>query len=90
MHREHISDLASAIVAVQQTAYLIIRTGRDGHRKDTEMFGYVTKLAKTLRGPSIEEREMAYLNQSVDRVDLEFRQRQVERGMFRRNQQNFY
>ncbi len=54
------------------------------------MFGYVTKLAKTLRGPSIEEREMAYLNQSVDRVDLEFRQRQVERGMFRRNQQNFY
>jgi hypothetical protein len=47
------------------------------------MFGYVSKLARNLRGPSMEERELAYLNQSVDRVDLEFRQRQIERGLFR-------
>ena len=47
------------------------------------MFGYVSKLAKNFRGPSIEERELAYLNQSVDRVDLEYRQRQIDRGMFR-------
>lgn len=47
------------------------------------MFGYVSKIATKLRGPSIEEREMAYLNGSMDRVDLEYRQRQIDRGMFR-------
>lgn len=47
------------------------------------MFGYVSKIARTLRAPSIEEREMDYLNQSVDRVDLEYRQRQIDRGLFR-------
>lgn len=47
------------------------------------MFGYVSKIASKLRAPSIEDREMAYLNASADRVDLEYRQRQVDRGMFR-------
>lgn len=47
------------------------------------MFGYVSKIASKLRAPTIEERELAYLNQSLDRVDLEYRQRQVDRGMFR-------
>lgn len=47
------------------------------------MFGYVSKIAGKLRAPTIEERELAYLNQSVDRVDLEYRQRQIDRGMFR-------
>jgi hypothetical protein len=47
------------------------------------MFGYVSKIASKLRGPSIEDREMAYLNSSADRVDLEYRQRQVDRGLFR-------
>jgi hypothetical protein len=47
------------------------------------MFGYVSKMASKLRGPSVQEREMAYLNGSTDRIDLEYRQRQVDRGMFR-------
>jgi hypothetical protein len=47
------------------------------------MFGYVSRIASKLRGPSIEEREMSYLNGSADRVDLEYRQRQIDRGMFR-------
>jgi hypothetical protein len=47
------------------------------------MFGYVSKIASKLRAPTIEEREMAYLNGSTDRVDLEYRQRQVDRGLFR-------
>ena len=47
------------------------------------MFGYVSKIAGKLRAPTIEEREMAYLNQSADRVDLEYRQRQIDRGLFR-------
>ena len=53
-------------------------------RKEETMFGYVSKLASKLRGPSIEDRELAYLNASTDRVDLEYRQRQVDRGMFRK------
>ena len=47
------------------------------------MFGYVSKIASKLRAPSVEQRELAYLNQSVDRVDLEYRQRQIDRGLFR-------
>lgn len=47
------------------------------------MLRYVSKLTNKFRAPSIEEREMQYLNQSVDRVDLEHRQRQIDRGMFR-------
>jgi len=47
------------------------------------MFGYVSKMASKLRGPTTEEREMAYLNGSADRVDLEYRQRQIDRGLFR-------
>ncbi|MCJ8519107.1 DUF3563 domain-containing protein [Pseudorhizobium tarimense] len=48
------------------------------------MFGPVRKIARALRGPSIEDRELAYLNGAVDRVDLEYRQRQIDRGMFRK------
>lgn len=47
------------------------------------MFGYVSRIASKLRGPSAEDREMAYLNASADRVDLEYRQRQIDRGLFR-------
>jgi len=47
------------------------------------MFGYVSKIAQRLRVPSVAERELAYLNQCTDRVDLEHRQRQIDRGMFR-------
>ncbi|MGO4565166.1 DUF3563 domain-containing protein [Rhizobium sp. 2YAF20] len=47
------------------------------------MFGPIKKFANSLRPRSIEEREMAYLNGSNDRFDLEYRQRQVDRGLFR-------
>jgi hypothetical protein len=33
--------------------------------------------------PSVSERELAYLNASVSRVDLERREREVEAGLFR-------
>jgi len=49
------------------------------------MFRYFSKIASRLRAPSIEDRELAYLNASVDRVDLEYRQRQIDRGLFRNN-----
>ncbi|WP_337266449.1 DUF3563 domain-containing protein [Oryzifoliimicrobium ureilyticus] len=47
------------------------------------MFGPIKKLTRALRAPSVEDREMAYLNNSYDRIDLEYRQRQVDRGLFR-------
>ena len=47
------------------------------------MFTPIKKIARAFRVPSIEEREIAYLNGSHDRFDLEYRQRQVDRGMFR-------
>lgn len=48
------------------------------------MFGPFKKLVRSVRGVSIEEREMAYLNSAQDRLDLEYRERQIDRGLFRR------
>ena len=48
------------------------------------MFDTVRKFARALRAPSIQDREMAYLNDARDRVDLEYRMRQIDRGMFRK------
>ncbi|WEX87639.1 DUF3563 domain-containing protein [Sinorhizobium garamanticum] len=47
------------------------------------MFKHLKKLTRALHVPTIEEREVAYLNGSVDRIDLEYRQRQIDRGLFR-------
>jgi hypothetical protein len=47
------------------------------------MFKQLKKITRALRAPSAEEREMNYLNGSLDRIDLEYRQRQVDRGLFR-------
>lgn len=48
------------------------------------MFEPIRRLARSMRRPTVAEREMAYINGSQDAIDLEFRQRQVDRGMFRR------
>ena len=53
-------------------------------RKSKNMFESVRKIARAFRVPSIEDREMSYLNGAVDRIDLEYRQRQIDRGLFRR------
>lgn len=47
------------------------------------MFGSIRKIAKQLRGPTVQEREMAYLCESRDHYDFEYRQRQIDRGLFR-------
>jgi hypothetical protein len=44
------------------------------------MFDQFKKIARSLRGPSDQEREISYLNGAQDRVDLEYRQRQIDRG----------
>ncbi len=65
-------------------AYLLVIETIDGKEKAKTMFGPIKKIARALRVPNVEEREMAYLNSSHDRFDLEYRQRQVDRGLFRR------
>lgn len=47
------------------------------------MFKQLKKITRALRVPSTEERELNYLNGSLDRIDLEYRQRQIDRGLFR-------
>jgi hypothetical protein len=54
--------------------------------KEDTMFTTVRKFARALRVPSAQDREMAYLNEARDRIDLEYRMRQVDRGMFRKSQ----
>jgi hypothetical protein len=48
------------------------------------MFASLKRTAKMLRGQTAAEREAAYLNGAVDRFDLEARERDVDRGLFRR------
>jgi hypothetical protein len=45
--------------------------------------GLIDNLAKRLRGPSRAEAELAYLNDSMSRIDLEMREREIQRGRFR-------
>ena len=47
------------------------------------MFKQLKKITRALRVPTAEERELSYLNGSLDRIDLEYRQRQIDRGLFR-------
>lgn len=47
------------------------------------MFYVLENLIRALRGPSIDAQERAYLEGSSDRVDLEYRQREIDRGRFR-------
>jgi hypothetical protein len=48
------------------------------------MFTPLRKIARAVRGKTTQEREFEYLSGSVSNVDLEFRQREIDRGMFRR------
>ena len=52
-------------------------------RKEDKVFNNLRKAARALRPATAAERELAYLNEATDRIDLEYRQRAVDRGMFR-------
>ena len=47
------------------------------------MFESVKKFVSALRLPSRADLERAYLDNAIDRVDLEHRMRQIDRGLFR-------
>jgi hypothetical protein len=47
------------------------------------MFESMKKFVSAFRVPSRADLERAYLDSAFDRVDLENRQRQIDRGLFR-------
>lgn len=47
------------------------------------MLNRVKSFLTILLPPTVEDRERAYLNESVSRIDLERRERAVDQGMFR-------
>jgi hypothetical protein len=51
--------------------------------------GLIQNLKTALRGRSPAERELDYLNGSTSPVDLEMRQREIDRGKFRRRSTEF-
>ena len=51
--------------------------------------GLIQNLKNALRARSREERELDYLNGSTSVVDLEIRQREIDRGKFRRRSTEF-
>ena len=50
--------------------------------------GLIQNLKSALRSRSRAETELDYLNGSTSRVDLEMRQREIDRGKFRRSMQH--
>ncbi len=47
------------------------------------MFKVFELLRRAFHVPSVDEAERDYLNGAYDRVNLEYRQRQIEHGLFR-------
>lgn len=58
--------------------------GAGFEEKEKIMFNPIRKIARAVRGKTVQEREFDYLNASMSQVDLEYRQREIDRGMFRR------
>ena len=48
------------------------------------MLKLLEPLLRIFRLPSIDEAERDYLNGAYDRINLEYRQRQIDHGLFRR------
>lgn len=79
----HLLHGCRLFVALVNKLCLIYLQRREVNEKRFTMFKQLKKITRALRVPSAEEREMNYLNGSLDRIDLEYRQRQVDRGLFR-------
>lgn len=79
----HLLHGCRLFVALVNKLFLTYLQRREVNEKRFTMFKQLKKITGALRAPSVEEREMNYLNGSLDRIDLEYRQRQVDRGLFR-------
>jgi len=82
MRKLHGWDQALFMVFCAPHNYIRVSQKRLNERRNT-MFEPIRRFARALRVPSVQEREMAYLNSSRDRFDLEYRQQQIDRGLFR-------
>ena len=80
MHSAHGCRLFVALVIKRRLNYL---QRREVNERRFTMFKQLKKITNALRVPSVEDRELSYLNGSLDRIDLEYRQRQIDRGLFR-------
>jgi hypothetical protein len=60
----------------------ILWIGNTGNKEYPSMLKPIRRLANALKGKTREEREFAYLSEACDLVDLEYRQRQIDRGLF--------
>ncbi len=70
-------------VALVKGAWFHYLQRREVNERRFTMFKQLKKITNALRVPSVADREMNYLNGSLDRIDLEYRQRQIDRGLFR-------
>ena len=80
MRKMHGCRLFVALVKWDAVDYL---QRREVNERRFTMFKQLKKITNALRVPSVEDRELNYLNGSLDRIDLEYRQRQIDRGLFR-------
>lgn len=70
-------------VALVKSGWFHYLQRREVNERRFTMFKQLKKITNALRVPSVEDRELNYLNGSLDRIDLEYRQRQIDRGLFR-------
>jgi hypothetical protein len=70
-------------VALVNRGHVYYLQRREVNERRFTMFKQLKKITNALRVPSVEDRELNYLNGSLDRIDLEYRQRQIDRGLFR-------
>lgn len=70
-------------VALVEKGWFHYLQRREVNERRFTMFKQLKKITNALRVPSVEDRELSYLNGSLDRIDLEYRQRQIDRGLFR-------
>jgi hypothetical protein len=47
------------------------------------MLARLKTITRSLKAPTAQDREAAYLDEACDRLELEYRQRQIDRGLFR-------
>ena len=81
MHYSHGCIGIVSLVPEGLSSYLLRREVTD---KRFTMLKQIKTFARALRVPNAQEREIAYLNGAIDRIDLEYRQRQIDRGLFRK------
>jgi Protein of unknown function (DUF3563) len=79
MHKAHGCRSKRALVVSGNSPYIV-----HSNIRKTTMFKPLKQIARALRAPTVQEREMAYLNASSDAIELEYRMRQIDRGMFRK------